>query len=80
VVVPIVTASPREGTFAAGNQYYDADLSGFRDYLETIRGRNPTLYAKLDAKLDSIENDRTLAHVLSWGVGCAHRRSMQVDT
>lgn len=58
-----------KGTFAAGTQYYEADLSGFREYLETIRSDKPQLYATLDDELDGAETRRTLAHVLMWGVG-----------
>ena len=69
VVVPLPLGGVQEGTFSAGNQYYDAGISGFRDYLETIRASDPALYASLDDELDGIETDRTLAHVFLWGVG-----------
>jgi hypothetical protein len=67
VVVPVVTEDPEH--LSEGGQYFDPNLSGLRDYLDSIRSSDPELYATLDPALASAESDRTWAHVMLWGVG-----------
>lgn len=47
-----------------GHQVFDADVAGFRAYLETTRATEPQLYAQLDPQLARLEAQRTEARTV----------------
>jgi hypothetical protein len=46
-------------SFTVSGQYYDASLSGVREFVDTYRTTDPQLYAQLDAKASDLEAMRT---------------------
>lgn len=67
--VPVPVPAPPPNHLAAGNQYYEGSLSGFRDYLNAIRSRDPELFAAMDPRLSSLESKKTSANIAYWGGG-----------
>lgn len=45
----------------AGNQIFEANLTGLRAYLESIKGTDPRLYAQLAPDVERLESKRTAA-------------------
>lgn len=64
--VAYVPAAPPSHV-AVGTQYYDADLGGFREYLESIRDQDPSVYSQLDPDLSSLETQATAGKIVGWG-------------
>lgn len=52
-----------------GNQLFEANVTGLRDYVESIKGTNPQLYGQLAPDVERLESQRTTARtVLAAGV------------
>lgn len=51
----------------AGTQYFEANPSGFREYLDSIQQGQPQLYHALDADVATLESNRTLGLALLIG-------------
>jgi len=49
---------------AVGDQYYEANLRGFREYLDSLYTSDPELYAKLDPELAKLEKRSKTATTL----------------
>lgn len=64
---PVVTrpAVIPPSSLAIGDQYFDADLDGFREYLESVRDQDIALYRTLDPQLRSLEEQRTTGSIVS---------------
>jgi hypothetical protein len=65
-VPPPAVASPAAGlsssaqpTLQIGGRYYEANLGGLREYVDTLKEKDPALYEKVDPKLSSLETRRT---------------------
>jgi hypothetical protein len=60
---------PLPSHFTVGDQVYDGTIPGLRSYLESIRGTEPELYAKLSPDVDRMQSRvRTAALLLGAGV------------
>jgi hypothetical protein len=49
---------------AVGNQIFEANVTGLRDYLESIRATNPQLYGQLAPDVENLESERTAARAV----------------
>jgi len=56
---------PSNNSFQHGSQYYQANLIGFRSYLNTLESTKPSLYTTLDAKLTKLEQKNKTANIIS---------------
>ncbi len=56
---PVAAVPAMPHSFTVSGQYYDASLSGVREFVETYRTTDPQLYAQLDAKAADLEAMRT---------------------
>jgi hypothetical protein len=50
-------------TLVAGDQYFDASVSGIRDYLDSIRESDPEVFAAMKPKADSLALKRNFSWV-----------------
>jgi hypothetical protein len=61
-----VTASPPEipNHLVIGNQIFEANVTGLRDYIESIKVTNPQLYGQLAPDVERLESQRSTARTV----------------
>jgi len=67
--VEVVTPTQIPNHLVVGNQIFEADVTGLRAYIESIKATQPQLYAQLAPDVEGLESERTTARtVLAIGV------------
>jgi hypothetical protein len=64
---PVHTSSDPSNNISAGNEYFDASVSGIGEYMERLQSNDAATYKKLLPKYESLKDQRMWAFVAGGG-------------